>query len=138
MPAPATYTEASLLDLMLDELGATGAALGFVVDDTPLVRAVAAVERALGVADVASVTDMALLESAARWQAWLAAEAAAISKYTVTLGGGKKFERGKIFDDVQVRLARAYSAYLIEKARVDAASGSGAFYFGTVAGCRGR
>lgn len=138
MPAPTSRTEAALLDYMLIELGPTGVSLGLEDNSDGLMQAITTIERLLGVSDVTTATDMAHLEAAARWQAWLVAEAAATNQYNVTLTGGKKFEREQQFQNIQVRLGRAYTAYLIEQARVDAASGSAAFYFATVAGYRGR
>ena len=70
MPAPSQYTEAQLLDFMLIEAGTLGVALGLQANDDPLVQAVTAVERLLGISDVADATDLALLEAAARWETW--------------------------------------------------------------------
>jgi hypothetical protein len=137
MPAPTSYSEGSLLEFMLVELGATGVSLGLVANDDPLAQAVTAVERLLGVSDVANATDLALLEAAARWQAWLAAEAAAASQFNVTLTGGKKFEREQIFQNIQTRRTDAYGFYLLEKARASAATGTGVFAFGLASGRRG-
>lgn len=137
MPAPTTYTESSLLDFMHTELSNASAALGFETNDDALVQAVTAVERLLGVSDVATATDMALVEAAARWQAWVAA-ASASTPDTNLKAGSASLELQQRFGNIQVKLDAAYGFYLIEKARVAAATGTGVFAFATIPGRRGR
>jgi hypothetical protein len=137
MPAPSSYSESSLAALMVNELGAVGVSLGLTTSAALITQGVTAVERVLGVSDVATATDMALVESAARWQAWLAAEAAAVNQYDVK-AGTSSLTRGQTFEHIRARLDSTYGFYLIEKARVAAATGAGVFAFAAIPGRRGR
>lgn len=138
MPAPTSYTEATLRQYMVDELSTTGVALGLTVGSAAIVKAANDVERLLGVA-IADATDMALLEAAAVWKAWLAAEAASTNDKEIKAGtaGLKLQER---FENIQSRLARAETAWYVAQSASEAASGSGGvgFFFGVACGGRGR
>lgn len=135
MAAPTSYSEASLKQLMVDELGATGVALSLATSAAAITNAVYACERLLG-DEIADLTDMALLEAAARWQAWLAAEAAAANQYDLK-SDGDEAKRSQWFAQIQARLARAESDYYTA-ASVAAGSSGGGFVFATIPGCRGR
>lgn len=137
MPAPTSHSESSLLGLMEVELGPVGVSLGLLETDA-LQQAVWAVQRLLGRDDVADATNMALLEAAARWEAWKAAEAAAINSVDLK-SDGDEIKLSQRLAGVRARLASAESAYYVQKAAADAASGAGGFVaFATISGCRGR
>ena len=85
MPAPPSYTEDELKTFMVNELGATGTALGLTTSSALITQAVTAVVRLIGKA-IADETDMALLEAGARWKAWEAADAVAIGQYDLKAG----------------------------------------------------
>lgn len=136
MAAPVSYTESSLAAYMVATLDSVATALGLTAMSTSIVTAVTAVERLLGVSDVVTATDMALVEAAARWQAWLAADAAASVKFDLKAGSAQLWQ-SQIFAQIQSRLDSEYGFYLIEKARVAAATGTGVFAFGLAHGRRG-
>lgn len=138
MPAPTSYTESALLAFMEVELGPLAASLGLLETDA-LQQAVWAVQRLLGLTDVANATNMALLEAASRWEAWKAAEAAAINSVDLK-SDGDELKLSQRLAGIRARLASAEGAYYAEKATADAASGTGPsfFAFATVRGCRGR
>ncbi len=104
MPAPSAYTESTLADFMLDELGGTASALGWAFGAPQLMRAVYAVERLLGVSDVASVTDMAALEVLARLAIWRAAKAGLADRYRVSTDG-QAIDRQQHFDHAALMVA---------------------------------
>lgn len=119
---------------MVDELSATGVALSLTTSAAAITNAVYACERLLGDA-VADLTDMALLEAAARWQAWLAAEAASANQYDLK-SDGDELKRSQWFDHIKARLKRAESDYYTALAVSQGASAS-PFVFATVSGSRG-
>jgi hypothetical protein len=104
MSAPVSYTEAQLKTFLVEELDTVATALGLTTSSASITRAVYAVERALGVSDVASLTDMAKLEAIARWQAWLAAEASAISNFDLR-SSGDELKLSQILEGIRARLA---------------------------------
>lgn len=104
MPAPSSYSEATLKQFIVDELGATGVALDLTTSAAQVVQAVYAVERVLGVSDVAVLTDMARLEAVARWQAWLAAQKAAVDQFDVK-AGTNTLTRSQLWEHIVAMLA---------------------------------
>ena len=120
---------------MVDELGATGVALGLTTSSAQITNAVYSVERLLGVA-IASVpaADMAKLEAAARWEAWKASEAAATGQYDLG-ADGSTLKRSQFFEHIRMRLERAERDWHIA---LVAADGSAPFVFTAVPGYRGR
>lgn len=100
------YTAATLADLMVTELGPTGVALSLTDDSAAITEAVAEVAALLSVDDVADVSDDLKLRTIARWQAWLAAEAAATNQYDIA-SSGDSLDRSQWFKQIGVRLARA-------------------------------
>lgn len=136
MPAPTTYTESDLIAFMEVELGPTGVALGLLATDA-LLQAVYAVQRLLGLDDVADATDMSVLEAAARWQAWAAAEAAAISQPAKLKSDGDEIDYSQRLAGIRERLSAERSAYYTAVSVAAGSSGVG-FVFATIPGCRGR
>lgn len=134
MPLATAYNESTLLAFMETELGATGEALGL-LDTDGLQQAVLAVARLLG-DDIADLTDMAVLEAAARWQAWLAAEAAAINGVDLK-SSGDEIKLSQRLEGIRARLADARDAYYAASAASLAASTT-PFVFGVACGGRGR
>ena len=65
MPAPTSYSEATLAQHMVNVLGSVATDLDLEDDSPAITAAVTSIERLLGVDDVADVTDMPVLESAA-------------------------------------------------------------------------
>jgi hypothetical protein len=102
------YTTSSLADLMVTELGPTGVALGLTDSSDAITEAVAEVAAILGEA-VADVDDDLKLRTVARWQAWLAAEAAAVNQYELS-SDGSSLKRQQWFEQIGKRLARAEAA----------------------------
>jgi hypothetical protein len=100
------YTAATLADFMVTELDATGVALGLTDASPAIVEAVNEVAAILDVADVATLTDDLKTRAIARWQAWLAAEAAATNQYDLK-AGTVDLTRSQWFAQIGVRLARA-------------------------------
>ena len=134
MPLKTSYSESELADFMVAQLSATGAALGLTDSSAGIASAVLATARLLG-DDIADLTDMALLEAAARWQAWMAAEAAAVNQYDLK-AGTSSLTRSQLFEHIQTRLARARSDWYAAQV---AANGTTSMFAFTVAhGCRGR
>lgn len=135
MPAPTAYTETTIKQFVVDELGAAGVALSLTTASAQVVAAVYAVERLVGAA-IADQTDMAKLEAIARWQGWRAASNAAITQFDVSLTGGKKFVRSQIWDHIQSKMAEAEAAASVYSEVADALAGSGgmAYVSGTSMG----
>lgn len=104
MPAPTSYSESTLKQFMVDELAGTGTALSLTTSSASITNAVYEVEDVLGVSDVASVTDMTKLKAIARWQAWLAAEATAISNFDLK-SSGDELKLSQILAGIRARLA---------------------------------
>lgn len=99
------YTAATLLALMEVEISTSLEPLGLDASDA-LSEAVTEVRLILGVDDVADVDDDLKLRTIARWQAWLAAEAAAVNQYDLA-SEGDRLSRQQWFRNIQSRLARA-------------------------------
>ncbi len=100
------YTAASLADFMVTELGPTGVALALTDASGAITEAVNEVAAILDVSDVASLDDDLKTRAVARWQAWLAAEAAATNQYDLK-SGTSALSRSQWFAQIGVRLARA-------------------------------
>jgi hypothetical protein len=139
MPAPTSYTESALIGFMETELAETGEKLGLLETDG-LMQAAWAVQRLLGVTNLSTETNMAKVEAAARWQAWKAAEAAAIARPSKLKSDGDELDYSQRLAGIRDRLSYAESDWYVALAAADAASGSGASFFGfaVIPGCRGR
>lgn len=127
MPAPSSYTEATLAAYMVGVLSSAAGALGLTTASAAITQAVTTVERILGVSDVAELTDMAKLETIATWRAWQAALDTATASFDVSSGGGGGTSSAKLsqlFDQIAKRLAMAEDAASIYS-EVQAASGAG-------------
>jgi len=127
------YTADSLLGLMETELGAVGEALGLLETDA-LAEAVNEVAAMLGVDSVADVDDDLKLRTIARWQAWLAAEAAAVGGVDLK-SDGDEIKLSQRLDGIRIRLARAEAAAARYSEVQDAlASSSGVAVLSVVSG----
>jgi hypothetical protein len=125
VPAPVSYTEATLKTYMVAVLSSTAGALGLTVASDAIVQAVTAVERVLGVTDVASLTDMpAKLEAIASWKAWSAAEDSAMDAMDLKAGTAA-INRSALYDHITKRLARAEAEASIYSEVQTALAGSG-------------
>lgn len=137
MPLATSYDESTLADFMVAELSATGAALGLTDASDGIASAVLATARLLG-DDIANLTDMALLEAAARWHAWQAALKAAAGNFDLKAGSAD-LKRSQVFEHINSQLALSETAYYVAVSESEAASGSGgSFYFSLAGSCRGR
>lgn len=134
MPLATSYSEATLADFMVAELGATGVALGLTDASAGITNAVLATARLLG-DDIADLSNMALLEAAARMEAWKAAEAAALAEPNKLKSEGDELDFSQRLEGLRTRMARAEGDYASALA---AAGGSSAFAFAVIQGCRGR
>lgn len=138
MPAPSSYTESGLKTYMVGVLDSVATDLGLTTASTSIVNAVTAVERLLGVSDVASLTDMSVLEAAAAWKAWQVALGVATTKYDLKAGSAD-LKQSQMFDSLNALVTQAESAYYATVAASEAASGATTgFYFSLAQGCRGR
>lgn len=138
MPAPTSYSEAQLAALMVDEMGAVATSLGLTATSAGILRAITAVERLLEVSDVATATDMAVVEAAARWQAWAVAEASMLASPNKIKSDGDELDYGQRLQGIRDRLAYAQSDWYAVKTASDTANGtSTVFAFATIPGCRG-
>lgn len=140
MPAPSSYTESSLAAFMVATLGSAATDLGLTASSPGILAAVTAVERALGVSDVADLEDMPVLESAAAWKAWAAAYGAAVTRASEIKAGSAGLKWGDRLDGLKAAMTLAEGAYYEAVAASEAASGggSGIFAFGLACGGRGR
>lgn len=138
MPAPTSYTETALKDFMVAEIGAIGVALGLTASSTQIVNAVYSVERLLALSDVADATDMTLVESAARWEAWRTALNAAVAQPSKLKSSGDELDFSERLDAIRELMAYAESAYYTATAIAEGSDGMNGFVFATVPGCRGR
>jgi hypothetical protein len=109
MPAPTSHTETSLKQFVVDELGAVGVSLGLTTSSAQVAQTVYAVERLLGVSDVATVTDMPKLEALTRWLAWRAAKAAGVGKFDAK-AGSTSATLSQIWDHLAAMLCEAERA----------------------------
>lgn len=134
MPLATSYTEATLADFMVRELSSTGVLLGLTDSSDGIAAAVQATARLLG-DDIADLTDMAVLEAAATWKAWQAAEAAAISLPVKLKSDGDEIDRSALLANIRARLVTVEGAYYTAAA---VSGGASMFAFATVPGCRGR
>jgi hypothetical protein len=100
------YTTATLKQFMVDELAATGVALSLTTASNQIAEAVNEVAAILAADDVAELTDDLKTRTLARWQAWMAAEAAATNQYDIA-SSGDSLDRSQWFEQIGVRLARA-------------------------------
>ena len=123
MPAPTSYSEATLAQHMVNVLGSVATDLDLEDDSPAITAAVTSIERLLGVDDVADVTDMPVLESAAAWKA------------------GALYDGGEAtrLDGLRQAMTLAEGAYYAARAASDAASGTSSFFaFSVACGGRGR
>lgn len=138
MPAPSSYSESGLKTFMVDVLDSVAADLGLTTSSTAISQAVTAVERLLGVDDVADLDDMPVLEAAATWKAWAVALGVATTKYDLKAGSAD-LKRSQMFDGLQKKVSDSETAYYAAVSASAAAAGtSSTFFFGVAAGCRGR
>jgi hypothetical protein len=105
MPLPAAYDENSLAAFMEAELGPLAVSLG------------------LGEGD-ALPAGLMKVRALARWQAWLAAEAAATEAVDLK-AGSVGLTRSQLFDHIRLRLARAEAAALAYPEAQAAIAGGG-------------
>lgn len=128
MPAASSYSESTLKTYMIDVLGGAGSgvagALGLTTASAGIVAAITAVERILGVDDVADVTDMAKLETISRWLAWSVAADMAATSFDLTSYPGDSLKLSQMFDQINKRLAAALDAALVYE-EVQGVSGAG-------------
>lgn len=110
MGAPTSYTETTLKQFMIDELGAVATLLGLTTASTKIVNAVTFVERILD-ASVADVTELAKLEDIARWRAWHTARATAVGQYDLS-SSGDSLKRSQVWDHLVGMLAEAEAAVM--------------------------
>lgn len=138
MAAPSSYSESALKTFMVEVLDSVATDLGLTTSSTALAQAVTAVERLLGVSDVAELDDMPVLEAAATWKAWAVALGVATTQYDLKAGSAD-LKRSQMFDALQKKVADSETDYYAAVAAVSAAaSGSTGFYFGLATSCRGR
>jgi hypothetical protein len=125
MALPAAYTESTLSALMEAELGPLAVSLGLDEGDA-LPEAVNEVIGLLGHALSEETTTAGLMKvrALARWQAWLAAEAAATEAVDLK-AGSVGLTRSQLFDHIRLRLARAEAAALAYPEAQAAIAGGG-------------
>ncbi len=104
MALPTTYTESSLIGFMETELGPVADSLGLLETDA-LLEASNEVVGLLGHA-LSEEVDVVKVRALARWQCWLAAEAAAVEAVDLKAGSAG-LTRSQLFDHITRRLARA-------------------------------
>lgn len=139
MAAPTAYTESQVAAYMVAVLGSVATDMGLTASSPSILAAVMSIERLLGVSDVADLTDMAVLESAAAWKAWAAAYGAAVTKPDELKAGSAGLKWGDRLAGIRASLEYAEGAYYTAVAASQAASGAASFFaFATVPGCRGR
>lgn len=110
MPAPSTYSESDLAAYMLDIMGQVATDLGWTASTPAMVRAIYATERACAVTDIATATDMGMVEAIAAREAWRVA-----ARWTATLHNfgpqqGVSFAMSAINDQITTQLAFAEAA----------------------------
>lgn len=113
MPAPVAYTEAELAAFMVAALDSVATDLGLISTSTSILKAVTAVERLLGVSDVATVTDMPKLEALATWKAWQVAYSAAVTKADEIKAGSAGLKWGDRLSGLQAMLCQAEQAAMV-------------------------
>lgn len=123
MPAPSSYTEATLKTYMIDALGRVAGQVGLTTASASIGSAILLVERILGVTDVADLTDMVKLETIAAWRAWVTAADAAATSFDVG-SDGDTAKLSQVYDHIKERLADAYDAALVYD-EVVASTGAG-------------
>ncbi len=106
MPAPTSYTEVTLAEFALIELGPTADVLSWTAGSPPVAEVVADVAAALGLADVATSTNTAALRALARRYAWRRARSALASRYAHT-EDGQSFHPEQMFAHATEMLADA-------------------------------
>lgn len=97
MPAPLSYSEVDLAAFMVDELADVAVALGWTATTPRLVRALYAVERACGVADIGAAIDPAQVEALAAREAWRAAMGAAAAQVDSSVPGGPNLKASGLY-----------------------------------------
>jgi hypothetical protein len=140
VPAKASYSESELATYMVAVLDSVATDLGLTASSPSVLAAVTSVERLLGVSDVATLTDMAVLESAATWRAWGAAYGTAVTKADEIKAGSAGLKWGDRLDGLKAQVEIAEGAYWTAVAASEVANGTGPsfFAFATVCGRRGR
>ena len=139
MPAPTSYSEATLAQHMVNVLGSVATDLDLEDDSPAITAAVTSIERLLGVDDVADVTDMPVLESAAAWKAWAVAYGAAVTQASEIKAGSAGLKWSDRLDGLRQAMTLAEGAYYAARAASDAASGTSSFFaFSVACGGRGR
>lgn len=137
MAAKTSYTEAETKTFMIEVLDSVATDLDLTTASTSIARAVTAVERLLDVSDVASLTDMTVLEAASTWLAWQTALSAASTKFDLKAGSAD-LKLSQMFKALQAQVEYAESAYYTAVAVAEGSSGLTGFVFATIPGCRGR
>lgn len=130
MGAPTSHTEATIRQYMVDELDATGVALGLTIASAGIVKASNDQERVVGAA-IAAQTDMAKAEAIAAWIAWRTALGAATGDRDLK-AGTSALTASQRFDHILTMLRdaeNAASAYS-EVAAILAGSGGTAYVSG--------
>lgn len=109
MPLVSVYDEASLAAWMVLRLGLVGTVLTWTSTHPQVVEAVADVERALGVADVALVTDARKVERVAAAAIWQRACDNFVALYDEIIDG-ESYKRSQLLAQAQQALATAQTA----------------------------
>jgi hypothetical protein len=104
MPLPTSYNEATLAAYMVRSLGTLAETLG--IDDASMAEAVNDVTQTCGVADIATVTDLAMVRALARVAALRVAQTTAAGWYDFGADGGD-YKRSQVVKQIDTLLAAA-------------------------------
>lgn len=107
MAIPAAYTEETLIQFCLTELGDVASVLGWAADTEQVAEAVNDALAAYGISDIADATDIATLRRLARWAIWRQAANSIVTRYTFATDSGQRWERQGMVDAVLARARQA-------------------------------
>lgn len=104
MPAPSSYTDASLAQFMVTELGGVAGVLSWTVGSDAVAEAASDTAVILGLA-VEDATNMATLRAVVRLSIWRAAEAALSSAFDFSVDN-ESVKRSQMWDHAKAMVAR--------------------------------
>lgn len=106
MAVPTSYSDATIADFMVAELGEVATVLG--LTDASFDEAIIDTLLAYGEDDIADADDISRLRALARVQAWKRARAAAAARYDFA-DGTENLKRSQLFKHIQESLTAAES-----------------------------
>lgn len=105
MALPTAYSDATLAQFMVDQLGEVAGVLGWTWD-TDVHEAINETLLAYGVATVEEAVDLRKLRALARWQAWRAAVDSLVARYQFSNPEGS-YHREQMLEGARLALADA-------------------------------